>query len=580
MTARSLPRASARHYRRQAVLALGVLALHGALPVAAHGTFRCTADDADSHVIADVPTVAHAADGQLLYPPSADGLDVMTFTPRAWRPGVCSAAAGSTACFHALDDGARAEDSVVNFNGARLAGVAPGDISSADSREAVNGGQLHATNARVEAVAGLKDFMVVGPDLETSPLRAQAATIGVAVGIGTEAAMGATALGYWSKAWGENSVALGRGAYVVAAAPDSIAIGKTASVQAADGIAIGSASEVGKAALRSVALGVQSYASEADTVSIGNDLLKRRLVNIAPGVRAGEAVKFGQLRQAVELLGGGATLTGTGRLTPPMYSIQGRQLSTVGEALAALDGVGTRNGARVAQVERQLRAVFQDTPNGGFDQTGRLDLAGGQGRVLGNLADGRVAAGSRDAVNGGQLHALGEQLNGRIDGLEHAVGMPLPPLADAPVTATDTDTATATADAGRGATPPAPVARQTPADPPATVDTHQLDALLERANAYTDQVSTAVDRRLDRMDRRFNRMAAMNSAQSAMAMNTAGLATYNRLGAGIGHVEGEAAVAVGYQRVLNERGTSTISLHGAFTNSGERGVGVGMGIGW
>lgn len=77
-----------------------------------------------------------------------------------------------------------------------------------------------------------------------------------------------------------------------------------------------------------------------------------------------------------------------------------------------------------------------------------------------------------------------------------------------------------------------------------------------------------------------HRMAAMSSAQTAMAMNTAGLATYNRLGAGVGYAEGESAMAVGYQRVLNDKGSATFSLNGAFTNSGERSMGVGVGIGW
>ncbi|WP_216072526.1 hypothetical protein, partial [Acinetobacter nosocomialis] len=32
-----------------------------------------------------------------------------------------------------------------------------------------------------------------------------------------------------------------------------------------------------------------------------------------------------------------------------------------------------------------------------------------------------IAAGSREAVNGGQLHAVQQQLNGRMDGLEQRV---------------------------------------------------------------------------------------------------------------------------------------------------------------
>jgi len=104
--------------------------------------------------------------------------------------------------------------------------------------------------------------------------------------------------------------------------------------------------------------------------------------------------------------------------------------------------------------------------------------------------------------------------------------------------------------------------------------------MLARANEYTDDAIKGVEQRLDKMDKRFNRLAAMNSAQSAMAMNSAGLATYNRLGAGVGYSDGESAMAVGYQRVLNEKGSATFSLNGAFTNSGEQSGGLGVGIGW
>ena len=119
-----------------------------------------------------------------------------------------------------------------------------------------------------------------------------------------------------------------------------------------------------------------------------------------------------------------------------------------------------------------------------------------------------------------------------------------------------------------------------PESPKPQVDTAELEKMLARANDYSDGIAREVDARLNKMDKRFNRMAAMSSAQTAMAMNTAGLATYNRLGAGVGYAEGESAMAVGYQRVLNEKGSATFSLNGAFTNSGERSMGVGVGIGW
>lgn len=153
----------------------------------------------------------------------------------------------------------------------------------------------------------------------------------------------------------------------------------------------------------------------------------------------------------------------------------------------------------------------------------------------------------------------------------------------------------ATADADREAAPaadaPAPAPAAAPAEaaargaqqaqaPLPPVDTRAVDDAVQRANAYTDQAMAGVDRRFDRLDRRMNRMAAMGSAQAAMAMNTAGLPTWNRLGAGVGHADGESALAVGYQRVLDRRATTTFSLNGAFSQGGESTVAVGVGIGW
>ena len=220
-----------------------------------------------------------------------------------------------------------------------------------------------------------------------------------------------------------------------------------------------------------------------------------------------------------------------------------------------------------------------------------LTLAGANGMVISNVANGLIAAGSREAVNGGQLHAVQQQLNGRMDGLEQRVDGQPQSRALAAASAAPTEQVTPTpeasdspqvASAGEG-TSPAPQPKSKKDDTPSPtpqVDTAELEKMLARANEYTDGAISNFERRLDKMDKRFNRMAAMSSAQTAMAMNTAGLATYNRLGAGVGYAEGESAMAVGYQRVLNEKGSATFSLNGAFTNSGERSMGVGVGIGW
>jgi len=352
---------------------------------------------------------------------------------------------------------------------------------------------------------------------------------------------------------------------------------------------MGAESRVASGATYSVALGSLSVADETATVSVGHATFQRRLVNVANGRNTNDAATIGQLRGALSTLGG--NIDANGNVTTPGFNVQGQRQNTVNEALATLDSAVVTTGSRVDRVETQLRAVFQESPSTRSDGTPQLTLAGANGMVISNVANGLIAAGSREAVNGGQLHAVQQQLNGRIDGLEQRVDgqpqmramgtasaapteeiMPSPEASGSPQVAS----------AGEGASPaPQPKAKKddSPAPTP-QVDTAELEKMLARANEYTDGAISNFERRLDKMDKRFNRMAAMSSAQTAMAMNTAGLATYNRLGAGVGYAEGESAMAVGYQRVLNDKGSATFSLNGAFTNSGERSMGVGVGIGW
>ena len=494
---------------------------------------------------------------------------------------------------------------LVDMKGASVAGVAAGDISSETSTDAVNGGQLFATNSRIGALE-LKDRLVdFGKEL--GAMEAESGLFGVALGNGAQASLrteGGTAVGSYSTASGKNSVALGRGSLVEEIAEAGFALGAGASVAQDHGVALGSYSEVRAGAFNSVALGANSIVGEERVVSIGSPTLKRRLTNVARGTSGDNAATIAQLNEALAGLGGGAGLDAFGNVVGPAYSVQGGKQNNVGDALAALDGAVVRADRRADGLEGQLRATFQQSPSTRADGVGQLNLAGAQGMVLSNLADGRIAAGSREAVNGGQLHAVQQQLNGRMDGLEQRVdgkpqaramatasadaGAPTPTptssesAAATPPVANDGDKAVADSGSAPSSSPtPQPKSKKDDAPAPTPqVDTAELEKMLARANEYTDGAIKGVEQRLDKMDKRFNRMAAMSSAQTAMAMNTAGLATYNRLGAGVGYAEGESAMAVGYQRVLNDKGSATFSLNGAFTNSGEQSVGLGVGIGW
>ncbi|MBK0012192.1 ESPR-type extended signal peptide-containing protein [Stenotrophomonas sp. S41] len=500
------------------------------------------------------------------------------------------------------------QGNVIDYGGARLTGVADGVLSPRSS-DVVVGSQLYASNERIGAVEGkVRNFAFgVTPYEDDDSDPPMAGKFGVSIGDWSKASPdseGAVAVGFAAVASGKNSVALGRGSHVHKSAERGFAVGTESQVGAFGGIALGAASVVGTSAFNAVALGAESIAEEASTVSVGHRGLQRRIVNVANGRNATDAATVGQLRGALATLGG--DVDANGNIINPTFNVQGSQQSTLNEALSSLDSAVVTNTTRTERVESQLRSVFQDSPTVRNDGLNQLTFAGANGMVLSNVANGAIAAGSRDAVNGGQLHSMQQQLNGRMDGLEQRIdGQP-----QAPQSRTLT---VAAADSGASSAPAATPAADEPAAPPPSsgdnkvvadagnapksspqpqadapkpespkpqVDTAELEKMLARANEYSDGISREVDRRLDKMDKRFNRMAAMSSAQSAMAMNTAGLNTYNRLGAGVGYSEGESAMAVGYQRVLNDKGSATFSLNGAFTNSGERSMGVGVGIGW
>lgn len=294
--------------------------------------------------------------------------------------------------------------SLVDMEDARVSGVAAGDIGSSASTDAVNGGQLFETNVRVIELERKGRFLSVGSDDES--IDADAGLLGVALGDSARASVGSeggVAIGSFAVAGAFNSVALGRGAVVAEAAERGFALGVGSNVYAKEGVAFGALSRVVAGADGAVALGSYSIATEANTVSVGNSSVKRRLVNLDRGISDHDATTIAQLNEALAGLGGGAGLDALGNVVGPTYSVQGGKQNNVGDALAALDGAVVRSGSRVDSLEGQLRATFQQSPSTRADGVGQLNLAGAQGMVLSNLADGRIAEGSRDAVTGSQL---------------------------------------------------------------------------------------------------------------------------------------------------------------------------------
>ncbi|WP_313206633.1 ESPR-type extended signal peptide-containing protein [Stenotrophomonas sp.] len=302
-------------------------------------------------------------------------------------------------------------DGSVDIVGGKLRGVAAGDISTATSTDAVNGGQLFATNERIASMEYGGRFFKIGTDEYSED--AYAGWFGVAIGESAEASRfgeGGVAVGAYARALGTNSVALGRGSTVLQGATKGFALGAGSRVEAEGGAAFGADSKVMGAARGSIAIGEGSIADEAGTVSVGGEGLVRRITNVGRGVGLSDASTVAQLDDALRNLGAGAGMDGSGNIIAPTYNVHGGTQNNVGDALAALDSAMVTADSRVDNLEGKLRSAFQDGPSVRADGLNQLVLAGANGSVLTNLADGRIAAGSRDAVNGSQLFAAKQEI--------------------------------------------------------------------------------------------------------------------------------------------------------------------------
>jgi len=170
----------------------------------------------------------------------------------------------------------------------------------------------------------------------------------------TAAGSAATALGTGASAYGSGAFALGEQA--TASGFNSVA--------AADGAsAFGAGSQA--TAENSVALGAGSVADRAGTVSVGAAGSERQITNVAAGTADTDAVNVAQLRAA---------------------------------------GLVDEDGNAAAAV------VYDDQAKD------RITLAGAHGTTLDNLAAGSIAAGSREAVNGGQLFLAQQSLAAAFGG--------------------------------------------------------------------------------------------------------------------------------------------------------------------
>ncbi len=324
----------------------------------------------------------------------------------------------------------------VSFGGVGAAPVVLGNVAAgtlaAGSTEAVNGGQLVGLGTGVAAsLGGLSSY--------------DAATNSVLASIG----FGGVQYGSVQSVFNAVDGAINGGAGIryfrvlstrddsVVTGTDSIAIGPEATATADNSVAIGT----GSSALRGgtlgyAALGLAGLQNSVGEVSVGSAGGARQITNVAAGTAATDAANVGQVAGVAAQVAALGTTTvqydnGT-KSSITLGGAGGTVITNVAAGNVAAGSTDAVNGAQLAatntQVANNTTAITNlgnqisngatgpvqysnpgsaTTPNGGT-RTNDLTLVGAAAGPVGlhNVAGGSIAAGSTDAVNGGQVYAL------------------------------------------------------------------------------------------------------------------------------------------------------------------------------
>lgn len=425
------------------------------------------------------------------------------------------------------------------------------------------------------------------------------------IAIGNNAATDATAL---------ESIALGNGASVGAGATGSMALGAGSSATVANSVALGA----GSIALRG------PQAGSVGEISVGAPGAERQITNVAAGTAATDAVNLGQLQavagliptDAVEYDGPGhdiVTLGGVGGTTitnvasgsinaTSADAVNGSQLyatnvqvQTNTLAIATLQTDVSSLQTNFTNLQTQVNNISNGgagpvqysnpgsptVPNGGV-ATNDLTLVGAVAGPVGlhNVAEGVIAAGSTDAVNGGQLFSTNQAVDAAQTTADNALA-----IANNSVQYDDSTHTSVTLGPGN---PPVTVHNVAAgvADTDA-VNVGQLNTAIgnitniainnavTQANAYTDARISALEFQLDdvRNDARAGTSAALAAAGLPQPMEPG----KTMIAAGAGLYRGKGAFAIGASHAL-DNGKSIFKVGLTYDASEHVGANAGLGI--
>ena len=436
------------------------------------------------------------------------------------------------------------------------------------------------------------------------------------IAIGNNAATDATAL---------ESIALGNDAAVGAGATGSIALGAGSLATAANSVALGADSLAARGPQANyIAFGLPGTSTSVGEVSVGSPGAERQITNVAPGSSATDAVNLGQLQAVAGLIptdpvlyddashatvtfdgAGGTTLTNVaaGALNATSTdAVNGSQLYATNQQVAA-------NGAAITNLQTDVgilqtnfgnlqiqvnniasgaagpvqysNAGTPTVPNGGT-ATNHVTLVGAAAGPVGlhNVADGVIAAGSTDGVNGGQLFTTNQAVAAAQTTADTALA-----LADNSVQYDDASHTSVTLNEGG----PAAVVHNVAAGVAATdaVNVGQLDGAIGNVtniavtNAVT-QANSYTDARINELEFDLGKVGKDSKAGTAAALAAAGLPQpmepgRSMVAAGFGFYRGKTAFAIGASHAP-DNGKSVFKLGVTYDASQHVGANAGVGF--
>ena len=245
---------------------------------------------------------------------------------RAAATGVAATAVGRFAAASGANATALGSGAAASF--ANSTAVGSGANSAAPNATALGAGAL-ANAAQSIAIGGLNAF--------NGRITTAAGPSSLAIGAGaqtTAAGIAAIAIGPTSTASGDGATAVGPVALASAAA--STALGRLSVASGIGSAALGNLANA--SADGSVALGQGSVANQAGTVSVGAVGSERRVVNLAAGTAATDAVNMSQLSVLGASLGN--ALAGLQSDTGLLFDLRSRDRNDFKRGIAAATAMG------------------------------------------------------------------------------------------------------------------------------------------------------------------------------------------------------------------------------------------------